>query len=190
MQPARAPSPTGSLPAEPTGLAERLAAYDAEAWHDLFEAYHARLYRYAFVRTWDESAAEDIAAEVFEAAILGIGRYEQRGVPIGAWLYRIAANLVADHLNRRRKRPQVPLAAVEASARWEQDDLDARLDVMTAVRGLTPEQRDVLLLRFMTDCSIAETATILGRTQGAVKQLQLRAVRSLKSALTAKRGRG
>src|SRR5580765_8311379 len=107
-------------------LVERLRDLEPAAWQGLFDTYYRKMYSFAFVRTGDIQAAEDIAAEVFEAAAKGIRKYQVTGAPIGAWLYRIARNLTADHLEGRRRKPAVPIEDVELESPNWSAQLDER----------------------------------------------------------------
>jgi RNA polymerase sigma-70 factor (ECF subfamily) len=166
-------------------FARQLAAFEAEAWEWLFEREFPRVYRFAFVRTGEVSAAEDIAAEVFEEAAARIGRYEFRGLPVRAWLFRIARNLTADHLSRRKRRPVLRLEDAEEQPAPAHEDIESLTDVARAMAGLTPEQQEVLALRFISGCDLAETAASLGKSVGAVKLLQHRALQALRKRLGA-----
>ena len=109
------------MPREAAGTAMEsiaaLAAHDPGAWQALFDRYYRKMYSFALVRTGDVHAAEEVDVEVFVAAAKGIGRYRQTGAPFAAWLYRIARNVTADHLNWRRRRPVVPLDGIDIAAR-------------------------------------------------------------------------
>jgi RNA polymerase sigma-70 factor (ECF subfamily) len=117
---------------------------------------------------------------VFVAAAKGIGRYRPTGAPFAAWLYRIARNLTADHLERRRRQPVVQLdGAVLASATWDGRVEDAA-DIASALALLTRDQQEVLLLRFFNDCTLEETAGAMGKSVGAIKVLQHRALAAMR----------
>jgi RNA polymerase sigma-70 factor (ECF subfamily) len=169
--------------ADDAALVKDLAAFDAGAWRVLFDTYYARIFSLAYLRLHDRPAAEDVAADVFAEAARGISRYRYRGVPFRAWLFRIASNLIADQLKLRRRRPQLPLdeAADVASS---PTDFATRADFMRGLQRLTPDQQEVLVLRFVSECTLAEVALITGRTVNAVKQLQHRAVRSLRQSMS------
>jgi RNA polymerase sigma-70 factor (ECF subfamily) len=159
---------------------ERLIALDAEAWHDLFRQYFRRIYSFAYVRTGDPHLAEEIAAEVFAAATEAIPRYRPTGAPIAAWLYRIARNITADHLDRRRRRPQRTIEGLEiGSANWV-PDVERRADLQRCLAKLTPEQQEIIALRFFGDCTLSEAAAALGKSVGAVKVMQHRALVALR----------
>ena len=161
-----------------------LAAHDPDAWQSLFERYYDKMYRFAYVRTGDASAAEEIAAEVFVAATKGMRRYKDTGAPFASWLYRIARNLTADHLDKRRRRPVVALDAVEVSVGAWDGAVEDAADIAKALSELTREQQEVLLLRFFSDCTLEETAGAMGKKVGAVKVLQHRALAAMKRRLT------
>jgi RNA polymerase sigma-70 factor (ECF subfamily) len=138
------------------------------------DAVHAYIYR----RVSSRAEAEDVTSVVFQQALANLGRFEWRGVPFVGWLLRIAANELAD---RGRRPPVLPtsLGAV--------DDVTAEVDLALMlgrlVRDLPEDQRLVVQLRFTEDRSIADVADVLGRSEGAVKQLQHRALRTLRACL-------
>lgn len=156
-------------------LVSRLATFDTGAWDAIFQRYFASIYRLAYVRTRDAVAAEDIAAQTFAEAAQGIQRYRYRGVPFRAWLYRIARNLISDHLKAERRQTRVPLdetapfAAPEAEA-------EGYVDFVAALDELTDDQKTVVTLRLVDGYSLTEVAGIVGKSVGAVKQLQFRAI--------------
>jgi RNA polymerase sigma-70 factor (ECF subfamily) len=143
-----------------------------------------RVARYAYARTGDPSGAEDIAGEVFLRALESLDSYQERGVPMQAWLFTIARNLVVDHLRNRSRhevlRPDdvavadgdAPMAGVESGMDLEQ--------VEKAMQQLTSDQREVVALRFFGELSSAEVATIMGRKPGAVREMQRAAMNRLR----------
>jgi RNA polymerase sigma-70 factor (ECF subfamily) len=169
---------------------ERLKELDPAAWQDLFTAFYKKMYSFAYVRTGDVEAAEDIAAEVFAAAAKGIHSYRVTGAPIGAWLYRIARNLTADHLEGRRKKPSVSLENVEVESPNWAAQLDERSDLLKGMAYLTRDHQEVLLLRFFNDCSVSETAKAMGKNEGAVRVIQHRALGALRRRLMLEAGPG
>ena len=180
-----------SRPAVPVGRSTagdpiaRLKNLDPDAWQDFFNEFYKKMYSFAYVRTGDVEAAEDIAAEVFAAAARGIDRYRPTGAPIGAWLYRIARNITADHLERRRRKPSVSIEGAEIdieSPNWS-GQLDERSDLLKSIAGLNDEHQEVLVLRFFHDCSVSETAKAMGKNEGAVRVLQHRAILALRRRL-------
>jgi RNA polymerase sigma-70 factor (ECF subfamily) len=163
-------------------LVSRLSAFEPEAWQSIFDSYFASIFRLAYVRTRHRDAAEDIAAQTFAEAAEGIRRYRYRGVPFRAWLYRIARNLASDHVKAERRKPQVSLAeapSLEAGAA----DSESNVDFLAAVDELTADQKTVVLLRLVDGYSQAEVANVLGKSVGAVKQLQHRALTTLQQRM-------
>jgi RNA polymerase sigma-70 factor (ECF subfamily) len=162
-----------------------LAAHDPKAWQDLFDRYYRKMYDFAYVRTGDVHTAEEVASEVFVAAARGIGRYKETGAPFAAWLYRIARNITADHLDRRRRHAAVSIDVVDvASSAWD-GSVDDAADIASALGRLTDEQKHVIVLRFFKDCTLEEAAAALGKSVGAVKLLQHRALAALRKQLDA-----
>ena len=166
-------------------LIERAKQGDLTALGALYNLHVDRIYQYALYRTGDDQTAEDIAAEVFLRAIESIGNYEDQGVPFAAWLYRIAHARVVDFW-RSSKRHQTapledPLLQEELSSQDDGIDIDFlqhRL-LATALRQLTDDQQNVIVLKFRQGLSNAEIAQVLGKTEGAVKALQWRALEAL-----------
>jgi RNA polymerase sigma-70 factor, ECF subfamily len=160
-----------------------LIALEPQAWQDLFEGYFRKMYNFAYVRTGDIHLSEEIAAEVFAAAARGISRYRDTGTPIGAWLYRIARNITADYVDRRAKRPVVSIDAVQFETEGMALGVENAADLAQSVAQLTREQQEVIALRFYSDCSLQEAAVALGKSVGAVKLLQHRALATLRRLL-------
>ena len=160
-----------------------LIALEPRAWQDLFEGYFRKMYSFAYVRTGDAQLSEDIASEVFAAAARGISRYRDTGAPIGAWLYRIARNITADNVDRRAKRPSVSIDDVQLETEGMALGVENAEDLAKGVAQLTQEQQEVIALRFYNDCSLQETAAALGKSVGAVKLLQHRALAALRRQL-------
>ena len=157
------------------------AQRDPSRFVDLYRTHFDRVYAYVARRVATRSDAQDLTAEVFQQALAGLGRFEWRGVPFAAWLYRIAANAVADHHHRTVRDRSVP--PHEEPGREECENAERRASLYRAVRELPADQRRVIEMRFAEDRSIAEIARVLGRSEGAVKQLQFRALGSLRARL-------
>jgi RNA polymerase sigma-70 factor (ECF subfamily) len=176
-----------SLPAEE--LVSEAQAYSQEAWAQIYDDYYAKIYEYCYLRTGDRAASEDLAADVFLEALRGIRRYRYRGVPLSAWLYKIARNLTADHLQRKKRRPTVPLGNEPDNPRLSSPDRsDERAvwqDVLHAIRELTEDQQQVILLRFFHGLSHDEVAAAMDRKPGAVRVLQNRALTALRRIVAA-----
>lgn len=178
----------------PSGDAERdrIAALvdlarggDTEAFAAIYDAYVDQVYRYVYYRCSSHALAEDLTSETFLRALRRIDSFTWQGKDIGAWLVTIARNLVADHVKSSRFRLEVSTADMLDADRADdgiEEAVVARLQnaaLVDAVRRLKPEQQECIVLRFLQGLSVAETALAMGRTEGAVKQLQLRAVRAL-----------
>jgi RNA polymerase sigma-70 factor (ECF subfamily) len=177
---------TDSAADEERLLVERLASQDAATWRQVFETYFGRLAAFAFVRTGDRSAAEDIAAATLAVAVKRIRSFRYTGAPISAWLFRIARNQTADYLNHRRRRPSVPLEAVEDSVDGNNDSLgrvEAVSDLRSAFASLKREHQELLALRFIYGLSPTEVAEAMGKSTGSVKVMQHRAAAALKKAM-------
>jgi RNA polymerase sigma-70 factor, ECF subfamily len=155
------------------------AQRDPRMFAALYEANFDRVYAFAARRTAGRAEAEDLTATVFEKALANLPRFEWRGVPFIAWLTRIAANEAADRA-RERATPVPDLAAHMAA---DPDDLDRRAALSSWVRTLPDDQRRVIALRFVEKCPIKEIAAELGRSEGAVKQLQFRALTTLRAQM-------
>ena len=189
--------PVQPLPPRSSDAAsDRLAALvhlarngDAEAFGQLYDHYVASIYRYTRARVADAALAEDITAETFLRALRAISGYTWQGCDFGAWLTTIARNLVADHYKSSRVRMEQATDTLPDESAAAPDAADialaglANAALWQALCSLSDPQRDCLVLRFLQGLSVAETARVLGRSQGAVKQLQLRALRALARAL-------
>ena len=194
-----APGGGGTALQQPGGVPEdmdRVAALvelaqggDAEAFGLLYERYVDLVYRYIYVRVGSRHLAEDLTSETFVRALRRIDSFSWQGRDIAAWFVTIARNLITDHAKSARFRLEVSTAdMLDADRRVEAPEAevlqhlrDTRL--LEAVRDLKPEQAECVVLRFLQGLSLAETAAVIGKSEGAVKQLQLRAVRALHRAL-------
>ena len=159
------------------------AQRDPSRFADVYDRYFHLVYAFVVGRVRDRDAAEDLTADTFQRALAGLRAYEFRGAPFGAWLLRIAANAVVDRARRDAREivdsDQVPDAAVGP----EVDRADEYARLFALVDELPRDQQAVIAVRFVEQRSIRETAEQLGRTEGAVKQLQLRAVEALRRAM-------
>jgi RNA polymerase sigma-70 factor (ECF subfamily) len=158
---------------------------DAEAFGQLYDRYVDGVYRFCYHRVSSVSLAEDLTSETFFRALRGIGAFRWQGRDFGAWLTTIARNLVTDHYKSSRSRLETVSAELPETGDLRPGPEDEALTHLTnaalgqALRRLPAEQRDCVVMRFLQGLSIAETAEVLVRSEGAVKQLQLRAVRNL-----------
>ena len=157
------------------------AQRDAARFGALYERYFDRVYGFIVSRVHDRDAAEDLTSQTFHSALENLPKFEWRGVPFSAWLLRIAANAMADRwakVGRERGEP-----APEEFESIDTDAIENRARLFGLVRRLPPEQRRVVLLRFVEQRSVREIATAMQKTEGAVKQLQFRAVQSLRAKM-------
>lgn len=158
----------------------RLRALDNDTWAELYDRHHPQIFRYAYARTGSRDTADEVAAQVFSEAISSIHRYRDRGRPILAWLYTIARNTVSKHVRARRK--ESPDQFDEPSA----DPIEERLESMVladALQRLTDDQREVVALRFFAGYSTQEIAAAMGKREGAVYSLEVRAIGALRRTL-------
>jgi len=172
-------------------LVELARGGDAEAFGQLYDHYQGAVYRFLYYRTRSTSLAEDLTSETFLRALRGLSGFRWQGKDYGAWLITIARNLCTDHFKAGRTRLEVTtddMGRHDDATESPENEVLAGLTnevLLDGLRGLSHEQRDCLVLRFLQGLSIAETAQVLGRSEGAVKQLQLRAVRNLAKAIPA-----
>jgi RNA polymerase sigma-70 factor, ECF subfamily len=170
-------------------LVELARAGDAEAFGMLYDHYQPSVYRFLYYRVGSVALAEDLTSETFVRALRNMGSFRWQGKDFGAWLTTIARNLATDHAKSGRSRLEVSTDDMSLHDSSIEGPEGAVLAAMTheallaALRQLPTEQQDCLVLRFLQSRSIAETAAVLGRSEGAVKQLQLRAVRNLAKRL-------
>jgi len=162
------------------------AQADPARFVDLYERHFHRVYGYVIRRTGSRAEAEDITSEVFERALTNLPRYEWRGLPFSAWLYRIAANAMADRRRQiERDSSELPLDVPDAR---ESEDIERRAMLFQLVERLPETQRQVIEMRFVDQKSIREIATALDRSEGAIKQLQLRAIENLRKNMEGRDG--
>ena len=162
---------------------------DKEAFGLLYDHYQGPVYRFLFYRTRSTQLAEDLTSETFFRALRSMNNFRWQGKDFGAWLMTIARNLCTDHFKAGRTRLEVTtddMGAHDDSTEGPESAVLASLTnelLMEALTRLPDEQRDCLVMRFLQGMSIAETAAVLDRSDGAVKQLQLRGVRNLAKLL-------
>jgi RNA polymerase sigma-70 factor, ECF subfamily len=160
------------------------AQKDPARFADLYEINFERVYAYIVRRVQDRTEAEDLTAEVFHQALANLKRFEWRGIPFAAWLFRIAANLLADRWQRSGREVQDDLQIESAQVSTEEiEQVERRATIFRLVDTLPAEQRNVVLLRFVEQKSIKEVARAIRKTEGAVKQLQFRALSSLRARM-------
>jgi len=156
----------------------------------LYRTHFDTIYRYVFLRVGSPTAAEDVTSQVFLGMLRGLGRYRDEGKPFVAWLYGMARKQVAFYPRTQSRAPGAggletaeQLVAQGAGPHASAEERERRLAVAQALGKLPEGQREVIMLRYILSLSIAETAAVVDRTEGAVKQLQLRALATLKDLL-------
>ena len=158
------------------------AKKDPGRFADLYEEHFERVYAYVLRRVCDRTEAQDITADVFQQALANIGRFEWRGAPFASWLYRIAANAIADHFQHSARRSSAPPPS-QSSTDEDYEEVERRAALFRSVGRLPPDQRRVIVMRFGEEKSIREIAQEIGRSEGAVKQLQWRGLQSLRAQM-------
>jgi RNA polymerase sigma-70 factor (ECF subfamily) len=160
------------------------AQKDPACFAELYEINFERVYAYVVKRVRDRAETEDVTAEVFHQALANLKRFEWRGIPFAAWLFRIAGNLIADRWQRsgREVTDEAAVESARASAA-EIEEVERRATLFRLVDTLPAEQRRVVVLRFVEEKSIKEVAREIRKTEGAVKQLQFRALTSLRTRM-------
>ncbi|HLW84629.1 MAG TPA: sigma-70 family RNA polymerase sigma factor [Candidatus Sulfotelmatobacter sp.] len=160
------------------------AQRDPARFGDLYECHFERVYAYVVRRVGNRAETEDLTSEVFHQALANLKKFEWRGIPFAAWLFRIAANLISDRWQRsgREVSDDAELASAQAS-QTEIEEVERRATLFRLVDTLPAEQRRVVVLRFVEQKSIKEVAREIRKTEGAVKQLQFRALTSLRTRL-------
>lgn len=171
-------------------LVDRARNGDAEAFGELYDRFAPRVHRYVLFRVRVREDAEDLVQRIFLKAMEALPRYERRGVPFGAWLFRLAHNAVIDF--GRTHRDHQPLEdAAAAAGSDDPEDAASRSEEVRELRGalgrLTADQRHVIALRFFAGLDTRDAARVLGRREIAVRALQFRALAALRRELTAAR---
>ena len=180
------PEETSGPPAGDDRLLVEAAKRDPGRFAELYELNFARVYAYIARRVGDRDVAQDLTSDVFHKALAGIQGFEWRGVPFAGWLLRIAANMIVDRSKRSGREvsgqedlPDLPDLGAQPSL----EDIDQTGRLFRLVEKLPADQRRVIGMRFAEEKSIREIATALGRSEGAVKQLQFRALQNLRARM-------
>ena len=193
-EPAQNIRPNKEREAEERRLIEA-AQSDPARFAEVYENYFELVYAYVARRVRHRDVAEDLTAEVFRKALANLPRFKWRGAPFAAWLFRIASNLIADRGKRAAKEvsaepsPTVGLVAGRESGvlQTQHSDLEnceRRAQLFRMVDQLAEDQRRVIKMRFAEENTIHEIARAIGRSEGAVKQLQFRALENLRKEFT------
>lgn len=170
-------------------LVELAQKGDTEAFGQLYDHYLSTVYRYVYYRVGTHAVTEDLTSETFLRALRSLHSFRWQGRDFGAWLVTIARNLITDHFKSGRFRLEVATGEVlddDSVSDGPEDEVLASLTneaLIGALKQLRSDQQECLVLRFLNGLSVAETAGVIGKSEGAVKQLQLRAVRNLAKLL-------
>ncbi|HWY69966.1 MAG TPA: RNA polymerase sigma factor [Terriglobales bacterium] len=160
------------------------AQRDPLRFAELYETNFERVYAFVAYRVRDREEAQDLTAEIFHQALAGIQRFEWQGKPFAAWLIGIAAKVLADRWERLGKRPEVQVDELEEAGIEAATEQRAMLSQL--VDALPADQRQVIIRRFVDQRCVREIAQELGRSEGAVKQLQFRALQTLRGRMRSK----
>jgi len=157
----------------------------------LYEEYYDKIARYVYVRISNKEEAEDIAGEVFLKALQSLKSYREQGVPMQGWLFRIAHNLTVDYLRKMNKRRTVPIDSVvlqgnDNPANTAEKNIEFER-VTKAMKKLTTEQRKVINLRFFGGLTSKEVGGVLGKSDGAVREMQRAAIEKLRGIMGVER---
>lgn len=168
-------------------LVAQAQAGDVEAVGALFDKHYRTMFRYFYARVRQQQQAEDLAGELFARMVHHLPTFEPSGVPFRAWLFRIAYNLTMDHFRVQNGKPLEPQAQTVAQpeqnpARQVERQMSNEV-LLAALETLVPDQRQVLIFRFLMELSLQETAVIMDRTLSAVKAMQHRGLKILRGAL-------
>ena len=178
----------GPSGAEIRKLVERGQQGDRSALEELYLIHFDRIYSYLHVSVGNRHDAEDLTTQTFLRMLESIGKFRWQSAPFSAWLFRIAHNLAMDHFRAARRwqpEEEVPEPEPDESTSAEAGALEAigRKSMLELIEELSPEQQQVLTLKFVFNFANADVATILGKTEGAIKSLQHRALASLQKQL-------
>jgi len=166
-----------------------LAKEDKDAFGELYERYVKRIYNYVYYRTSNHHDAEDLTAKVFMRALKHIPKYDERGVPFSAWLYRIAHNLVANWHRDRSRRKILPLddySGRDTSVELPEKQTEAQEEIahlMESIRRLPEERQQLLILKYIERLPNSQIGDIMDRTEGAIKSLYYRTLSALRDDL-------
>jgi RNA polymerase sigma-70 factor (ECF subfamily) len=169
-------------------LVERAQQGRRDALEELYLLHFERIYSYLHMSVGNRHDAEDLTTQVFVKMLESIGKFRWRSAPFSAWLFRIAHNLAMDHFRANKRwqpEEEVPEPDPGEGSAAEEEAFESigRQNMLQLIQGLSNEQQQVLTLKFVFNFSNAEAATILGKTEGAIKSLQHRALASLQRQL-------
>jgi RNA polymerase sigma-70 factor (ECF subfamily) len=187
-EPAKEGRPHKQREAEERRLVEA-AQRDTSRFGDVYEHYFEIVYAYVARRVRNRTEAEDMTAEVFRKTLQSLPRFKWTGAPFAAWLFRVASNIIADRAKRAAREGNVPgdedvrELRVPQPQQIELEQSERSANLFRLVSELSGDQHKVLIMRFVEEKSILEIASALGRSEGAVKQLQFRALASVRKRL-------
>ncbi|MBP6855797.1 MAG: sigma-70 family RNA polymerase sigma factor [Candidatus Pacebacteria bacterium] len=169
-------------------LIQRATEGESSAFGLLYDRYQPAIYRFIYLKVSRREDAEDLTHQVFLSAWQTIEHFIDHGLPFASWLYRIARNKVIDHYRTQHTPIHIEAIAEEALGATEgiEKETATRLDmqrVMEALKMLSHEQQDIILMRFVQELSHKEIARAIGKTQGAVRIIQMRALKKIKKAI-------
>ena len=170
-------------------LVQQAQAGKTEAVGALFDKHYRAMFRYFYARVRQQQQAEDLAGELFTRMVHHLPTFQATAVPFRAWLFRIAYNLTMDHFRVANGKPVEPLEVVQTQAQPEQNPVRQVERQMTsetllaALETLVPEQRQVIILRFLVGLSLQETADVMERSLPAVKAMQHRGLKIMRATL-------
>ena len=168
-------------------LVERATGGDYEAFGELYSIYLERIYRYVFYQVRDKMTAEDLTEEVFLKAWKSIGSCRGKEQTFSAWLYRIAHNHVIDNLRRQRKYvttdTDIEALAVNSDLAVEEEGKLDRQEMLDRITDLPQNQKQVIILKFIEGLDNQEIGQVMGKSQGAIRVLQMRALAALRQRL-------
>jgi RNA polymerase sigma-70 factor, ECF subfamily len=187
MVAARRPAQKRSPQTADERLLVEAAQADLSKFDVLYELHFDRIYFFIVSRVYDRTIAEDLASEVFHKALANLPNYQWRGTPFSAWLFRIASNAIVDHFKRSDREQQAderehPLTQPDLSS-TDLDFIERQVRFFRLVEELPEIQRRVVCERFVEERSIREIAQRLSKTEGAIKQLQFRALQTLRAQI-------
>jgi len=175
-------------PAEERLLIEA-AQHDHAQFAKIYDEYFETVYAYVAFRVSTRDEAEDVAADVFHKALNNLARFKWTGAPFASWLFRIAANTIVDRAKRAAREvsidPKQSEPSINSAQQTDLETTERKAQLFRLVDNLPPDQQRVIALRFAEEMSISDIAGELGRTEGAVKQLQFRAVENLRKMMMA-----
>jgi RNA polymerase sigma-70 factor (ECF subfamily) len=170
-------------------LVESAAAGNIESFGEIYSIYLDRIYRYAIYQVRDKATAEDLSEEIFWKAWRGLAKYRWDGHPFSAWLYRIAHNQIVDYFRTNREHQNIEVESLAGDTDPEQEVSRKQMErlLVSAVSSLPEQQRQVIILKFIEELDNREIEQIMGKKQGAIRMLQMRALTTLRQKLSGER---